>query len=134
MKLKYKKKSIHGYLIIGLTALIIGIVTRILFEKNEWTSSLFGIGIAFIGTYFYNLKFQYIAIKNGFIKESGLLGSKLKIDKITSFKKFARDYILTAGNNELHNNIELMDSDSLVELQEFISGLELNSSKIETKK
>ena len=92
------------------------------------------MGLIYFSMYVYNTRFQYISIQDGVIKENALFGTSLNLDEIASFRKFAGDYILQAGKKELYINTELIDSDSLPELQEFISSLELNSEKVETKK
>ena len=126
MKFKYKKKKLYANLVIGILFLIIG-VSSIYLDDFEFSSNqiFFAFGLVYIGYFFYNYKFQYIRVKNGIIQENGLFGTKLEIAEITSFKKFAGDYILKAGKKELRINTELIDADSLQELREFIVKLDI---------
>ncbi len=127
MKFNYKKKKLYTNLIIGILWVVIGVASLLFNEDSNWTDyGFFSFGLVYIGFFLFNCKFQYITVKNGIIQENGLFGKKLQIEKITSFKKFAGDYILKAGNKELHIKSELIDPSSLEELQEFINGLKLN--------
>jgi hypothetical protein len=125
MKFKYKKKHQYSNLIFGVLWIIFG-VGSVLFndgDDNWFLGANLGLGVVYLGTYIYNHFTGYITIKDGWIKESGLFGTKLEIAKITSFKKFAGDYILTAEDKKLHINTHLIDEDSLVELKANLSVL-----------
>ena len=131
MKFIYKKKHQYSNLIIGVLWIALG-TGSILFNEgdtNWFLGANLGLGVVYLGTYIYNHFTGYISIEDGVIKESGLFGTKLEIAKITSFKKFAGDYILTAGDQKLHINTNLIDEKSLDELKEFIEGLRLNSTE-----
>lgn len=102
MKFKYKKKHQYSNLIIGVLWIFLG-VGSILYDDGDtiwFLGANLGLGIVYLGTYIYNQLTGYISIKDGNIKESGLWGTKIEILKITSFRKFAGDYILTAGDKK----------------------------------
>tara|TARA_B110000503_G_scaffold135710_1_gene216781 strand:- start:2731 stop:3084 length:354 start_codon:yes stop_codon:yes gene_type:complete len=110
MKFIYKKKHQKSNLIIGVLWILLG-TGAILFnegDKNWFLGANIGLGIVYLGTYIYNHFTGYISIEDGIIKESGLFGTKLEIAKITFFKKFASDYILTAGDKKLNINTHLI--------------------------
>ena len=59
---------------------------------------------------------QYLTIQNGIIKENHLFGKKISLIEIKLIKKFAGDYILKTDNKELTINTQIIDANSLAEL------------------
>ena len=131
MILKYKKKNLYIHLVLGIVWIIFGFVMMATNDDEIAGKDLgyFAFGIVYFGLYIFNYTQHYIVVKDGIIKEPGLFGTKLKIDEITSFRKFAGDYIVVAKDKKLHINTELIDPYSLQELLEFIETLELKKGK-----
>ena len=94
MKFIYKKKHQYSNFIIGVLWILLGIGS-ILFNEgdNNWfLGANLGLGVFYLGNYIHNHFTGYISINDGMIKESGLFGAKLEIEKITSFKKFYKKF------------------------------------------
>lgn len=85
----------------------------------------------YIGHYLYDLTNQYLTIENGTIRKNGLygLGKKLNLDEINWIIKFVGDYTLKTKKKDLKINTELIDKDSLYELNKILAGLNLPPEK-----
>jgi len=117
MKIGYKKKHLNVNLIIGLFWLIWFFVR--VFEKNEpnWTDyGWIVISLMYLGLYFYQKNYKYLTIENGIINVNGPFGKKLNMTEIKRIKKFAGDYILKTDKKELTINTQIIDPNSLAEL------------------
>jgi len=117
MKIGYKKKHLNVNLIIGLVWLIWFFVR--VFEKNEpnWTDyGWIVIFLMYLGLYFYQKNYKYLTIENGIINVNGPFGKKLNLTEIKRIKKFAGDYILKTDKKELTINTQIIDPNSLAEL------------------
>ncbi len=117
MKIKYKKKRLNHNLIFGilwLTISLLGIFTK---DNPYWTDYGFLIiSILYLGTYFYEKKNQYLTIKKGQILVNQPFGKKIILAEIKRIKKFAGDYILKTDKKELTINTQIIDPNSLAEL------------------
>jgi len=104
-------------LIFGLVWLVwffIGILTK---DKPNWTDYGWIVisGMYLIG-YFYQRQNKYLTIENGIIKVNSPFGKKLNLTEIKRIKNFAGDYILKTDNKELTINTQIIDPNSLAEL------------------
>ncbi|SDR05662.1 hypothetical protein [Flagellimonas zhangzhouensis] len=117
MKIAYKKRQLNVNLILGLVWLIwffIGIFTK---EEPSWMDyGWIFISLMYLGLYFYQKNYKYINIENGIIKVNGPFGKKMSLTEIKRIKKFAGDYILKSDKEELTINTQIIDPDSLVDL------------------
>ncbi|MFD1613765.1 hypothetical protein [Gelatiniphilus marinus] len=132
MKIKFKKKRLRINLIFGMVWLILGILSIVTDEDLRWTDyGYLIIGILYLGHYLYDLTYQYLTIENGTIQKNGLygFGKKIILEEINWIKKFAGDYTLKTEQNELKINTELIDKDSLNELNKILAELNLPSKK-----
>ena len=66
--------------------------------------------------YFYEYFNQYLTIGNGIIKINSPFGKKMNLAEIKRIKKFAGDYILKTEKAELTINTQMIDPNSLAEL------------------
>ncbi len=124
MKIRYKKKRLLFNLAIGVAWLILGILGNNLKETVRWMDYGFVfISFLFIATYLYESTQQYITIKNGFIQINQLFGKKMKLDEIKSIRKFAGDYILETDTSKLTINTNLIEEESLSNLDSVLSEL-----------
>jgi hypothetical protein len=131
MTFKYKKKKLVTNLVFGILWVVFSAGSIYLDETPNWINGAnLGVALTFLLTYLYQANFQYISIKNGVIKETSLFGTSLLLNEITSFKKFAGDYIIKSRGKEIYVNTELIDPDSLLKLIEFMNGLELKDVKL----
>jgi len=83
------------------------------------------ISFLFLATYFYESSKQYLSIKDGFIKINQINGKKIKLKDIKSIRKFAGDYILESDKSKLTINTNLIEKDSLIDLDKELSKLNL---------
>jgi len=117
MKIGYKKKHLNVNLILGLVWLIwffVGVFGK---EKPNWTDyGWIVISLMYLGLYFYQKNYKYLTIENGIINVNGPFGKKLILTEIKRIKKFAGDYILKTDEKELTINTQIIDPNSLAEL------------------
>ena len=131
MTFKYKKKKLVTNLVFGILLVIFSAGSIYLDETPNWINGAnLGVALTYLLTYLYQANFQYISIKNGVIKETSLFGTSLLLNEITSFKKFGGDYFIKSRGKEIYVNTELIDSNSLLKLIEFMDGLELKDVKL----
>jgi hypothetical protein len=117
MEIKYRKKHLNVNLILGLVWLIWFFVGVFRKEEPNWTDyGWIVISLMYLGTHFYQKNYKYLTIENGIINVNGLFGKKLVLTEIKRIKKFAGDYILKADEKELTINTQIIDPNSLAEL------------------
>jgi len=117
MKIKYKKQPLLFYLTAGLFWLIFFIV--ILFEKERLNWIDYGwivMSFVYLGIFYFQKKYKYITIEDGIIRINGPLGKELKLIEIKRIKKFAGDYIIKTDQKEMTINTQIIDPNSLKEL------------------
>jgi hypothetical protein len=117
MKIKLKKKHLNINLFFGIFWCLFGIVELIFRENIDWFdygSLVFGI-IYLIG-FFYQKKHHYLTIQNDILKAHGSFGKSIKLSEIKSIKRFAGDYILKSDKKELTINTQVIEPNSLAEL------------------
>ena len=118
MKIRYTKKKLKVNLVLGLFWFVFGLVLLI-FNDFSNLSDTFWIVMAliYIGMYSYEYFNQYLTIENGIIKVNNLFGKKIYLTEIKQIKKnFAGDYILKTNKKELTINTQIIDPDSLADL------------------
>ncbi|UMB59875.1 hypothetical protein MHL31_12415 [Lutibacter sp. A80] len=117
MNIKFKKRHLKINLIFGIVWLIFGLLSIFTKEKAYWTDyGYIIISILYLLTYFYQKQYKYITIENGILKINGAFGKKINLSKVKQIKKFAGDYILKTDKKELTINTQIIDPDSLIEL------------------
>ena len=117
MKIQYKKRQLNFNLIFGIIWLTYFLVKLIFDEKLHWID--YGwilISLTYFGTYFYQMKFKYVCIENGTLTVNGPFGKKLNLTEIKRIKIFAGDYIIKTDKKELTINTQIIDPNSLIEL------------------
>lgn len=103
----------------GLIWLVFAIVQLFVldYENKSWIKyGWLGISLMYIIMYFYEYFNQYLTIENGIIKTNSLFGKKMNLTDIKRIKKFAGDYILKSDKAELTINTQIIDPNSLIEL------------------
>jgi hypothetical protein len=132
MKIKFKKKRLYINLILGIVWLALGILNLNEDDKIRWTDYGYLVaGILYIGHYLYDLTNQYLTIENGTIRKNVLYGFRknINLNEVNWIKKFAGDYTLKTEKKELKINTELIDKDSLTELNKILAELNLPPEK-----
>ena len=133
MKIKFKKKRLRVNLIHGIVWITFGNLSIVTDDEIRWTDyGYLVIGILYVGHYLYDLKNQYLTIENGTIRKNGLYGywKKINLNEINWIKKFPGDYTLKTKQKELKINTELIDKNSLTELNRILAELNLPPEKI----
>ena len=117
MKIEYKKKHLNVNLIFGLFWLIWFFIVVFGKEEPNWTDyGWIFISLMYLGLYFYQKNYKYLTIENGIINVNGPLGKKLNLTEIKRIKKFAGDYIIKTDKKELTINTQIIEPNSLAEL------------------
>ncbi|CAM4350915.1 hypothetical protein [Gillisia hiemivivida] len=127
MKFRYKNKQIKINLIFGIVWFVYGIIKVVITDKLIWIDyGWFAFSILYLIIYFYQKKEKYLTIENGIIKQNWPFGKQLNLTEIKSIKYFAGDLILKTENNELIINRQLIEENSLKDLEFELKKLNLN--------
>lgn len=126
MKIEYKKRQLNFNLIFGILWLSYFLAQLFLQDELHWIDyGWIFISLAYFGTYFYLKKYNYVTIENGSIKVNGPFGKQLNLTEIKQIRKFAGDYILKTDHKELTINTQLIDPNSLTELNAELENLDV---------
>ena len=126
MKIKYKKEPLIVYLTAGLFWFMLFNV--IFFEKEELSSLDYGwivMSLIYLGIFFYRKKYYYLTIIKDNIRVNGPLGKELKLTEVKRIKKFAGDYIIKTDQKEMTINTQIIDPNSLKELDAELKKLDV---------
>ncbi len=124
MKIGYKKRHLNINFILGIIWLVWFFVFDFNKEEMNWTDyGWLVISIAYLSIYFYQKKYKYVSIENGILTVNGPIGKKLNLTEIKRIKKFAGDYILKTDKKELTINTQIIDPNSLAELNAVLGKL-----------
>jgi len=127
MKFRYKNKQIKINLIFGIVWFVYGIIKVVITDKLIWIDyGWFAFSILYLIIYFYQKKEKYLTIENGIIKQNWPFGKQLNLTEIKNIKYFAGDLILKTENNELIINRQLIEENSLKDLEFELKKLNLN--------
>ena len=74
------------------------------------------MAIVYFGIYSYEYRNQYLTIENGTMKVNTLFGRKINMNEIERIKKFSGEYILKTDKKELTINTQIIDPNSLTNL------------------
>lgn len=128
MKIKFKKKRLLANLIFALVWIGLGLATLWGSDDRRWSDyGYLLIGLVYLGHYVFNFSNQYLTVENGTIRKNGLFGFKkrLNLNDIHHIKKFAGDYTLKTKQKTLVINTDVIDKDSLTELNDLLAQLNL---------
>jgi len=104
--------------------LIFGAINLFFNDFGKWTTyTWFGISLMYILIYSFDYFNQYLTIQNGIIKENHLFGKKIVLTEIKQIKKFAGDYIIKTDKAEMTINTQIIDPDSLADLNTELENL-----------
>jgi hypothetical protein len=117
MRIGYKKRHMNTNLIFGLVWLVWFFIRILTKDEPNWTDyGWIVISAMYLIVYFYQRQNKYLTIENGIIKVNDPFGKKLNLTEIKRIKKFAGDYILKSDKKELTINTQIIDPNSLAEL------------------
>ncbi|MGJ8735938.1 hypothetical protein [Zobellia laminariae] len=131
MKIRYKKKRLRVNLFIVIAWGVLVVLTLFFSSKRQWFDYVYFIMLIFhLAQYIYENKKQYLTIENGTISKNLLFQTKkMNLNEITQIKKFAGDYILKSKLEELTITTQIIDADSLVDLNAALEQLELPADR-----
>ena len=127
MKIRFTKKRLKHYLIFGILWLVLGTTAVIFNSDNIFNYGYLIIGILYFGTYLFENNKQYLTIENKIISKNHLIPKKINLNEIKRIKKFAGDYILKTDSTELRINTELIEKNSLAELDTVLENLNIET-------
>ena len=117
MRIVYKKRHMNINLIFGLIWLIYFFILSLTDDEKNWND--YGwliISLAYLSTYFYQRQNKYLTIENGILRVNWPFGKRVNLSEIKRIKKFAGDYILKTDKKELTINTQIIEPNSLAEL------------------
>ena len=130
MKIRYTKKRLRANLILGLLWLALGLAKGLFSVFDDWTDFFFfGMAILYLGQYLNEWQNQYLSIDQDQIKVNYPFGKKINLSDINRIKKFAGDYIIKTDKKELTINTQIIDRESLNDLNEVLAKLDLPPDK-----
>lgn len=127
MKIPYKKRYQNTNLI--LAVLWLGFFTIGIFIKDDPNWMDYGwllISFMYFGLYHYQKQKPYLSIENGILKRNSGFGKQINLNEIKHIKSFAGDYILQSDETKLKIDTQLIDSNSLENLNVELKRLNVN--------
>ncbi len=125
MKIKYESKRLKFNLWYGCLMIVIGIFGVI----NDAGSFLGYIWLFFgsllVATYFYDKKYQYLTIEDGFLKKHFPITRSIKIDEIKKIRKYVNSYKVETENKSMRISKGLIETNSLIQLEQYFQSLNL---------
>jgi hypothetical protein len=85
------------------------------------------LGVLFFGKYYFMTNRQYLTIENGIISKNQLIPKKINLNEVKVIKKLSGDYILQTDSAELEIDTELIEENSLSELNALLKNLNLET-------
>ena len=125
MKIQYKRRKLNFNLYFGMFWLILFLSQLFFDDELEWIDYSLFICLAYLGTYFYQVKYMYVRINHGVLTVNGPFGKNINLHEIKRIKRFAGDYILKSDNRKLTINTQVIDSKSLAELDQELEKLQV---------
>lgn len=132
MKIRYKNNTGIFYLLLGILWIAMGIFGLSLEGDNPFFDyASIAFGILYVLMFLYQRNYQYLKIENGVVQKSLFHASprRITLKKVVWIKKFAGDYILISDEKKFHINYDLIEKKSLLELEKFLSQLNLPPEK-----
>ncbi|MDC6350979.1 hypothetical protein PP178_05400 [Zeaxanthinibacter sp. PT1] len=128
MKVSYKQKHLRNYLLLGILFLLLG-SWRMLHGFDQLLGYLWlSLALISLSQYYYSRKKAYLTIKQGYLYKNLLFSRKLLLSDIKCIRKFAGDYILMTEKAQLTIDTQIIDKDSLEELECVLAQLDLEPS------
>lgn len=132
MKLKFKKKRFVYNLLLGLFWTGIAMDSILELEKIRWTKYIILVlGIQYLAKFLYEMKYQYIIIKDGTLQRSGLFHfhRKINLKEVYAIKEIQGTYYLKTDKTVFKIDTDLIDTSSLLHLHALLKELNLPADK-----
>ena len=125
MKIKYENNRLKFNLVYGSFMIIVGIIAIFHNSSSFFNYCWIIIGLLQVGTYFYDKKYQYLTIKNNTLIKHFLIPQKIKINEIKKVRKVKNTYKVETDKKTIRISKNLIEVDSLKELELFFDNLNL---------
>lgn len=132
MKLKFKKKRFAYNFLLGVFWTGIALDSILALEKIRWTKYIIlALGISYLAKFLYEIKYQYIIIKDGTLQRSGLFHfhRKINLKEVYAIKELHGTYYLKTNTTIFKINTDLIDTTSLLQLHSVLKELNLPADK-----
>lgn len=132
MKIRFKHKRLRAHLLIGLVWIAFGMVSLVTNDTARWTDyGYMAVGLLYLGHYGVDRTCQYLTIENGTLRKNGLygFGGGIALQDVVWIKKFAGDYTLITEQRQLKIDSDLIEENSLAELNQVLGALDLPPEK-----
>ncbi|MGY5846590.1 hypothetical protein ACW6QP_04160 [Salegentibacter sp. HM20] len=124
--IKYSPKRLKQSLIFGVFWTILGFLKLNYTEIISWIDyGYLVVAVLYWTTYLYEKNRQYLTIDANSIRKNTLPAKRIDISEIIQIKKFPGKYILISDSNRLSINIDLIEKDSLIQLNQILAELDL---------
>ena len=121
LNILYNQTHLKRSLILGISYVIIGSFSLFLNLQNHFLSGFIGLGIFYVVLYFWQKNRPYVQITDdAIIIDKGVTKKQIPLDQITSVKYFAGDYVVKTPLKEVTIDTNLLDKESLTDLQQFM--------------
>ncbi|NNF19198.1 MAG: hypothetical protein HKN61_05435 [Flavobacteriaceae bacterium] len=128
MKVSYKQKHLRNYLLLGILFLLLG-SWRMLQGIDQLLGYLWlSLALISLSHYYYSRRKAYLTIKQGYLYKNLLFSQRLLLSDIKHIRKFAGDYTLMTETTKLTIDTQIIDADSLEELECVLAQLDLENS------
>jgi hypothetical protein len=132
MKIKFKRTRLGVNFILGIVWILLGTSMILVNDNIHWTNyGYFILGTLYIGFFLHDYTNQYMTIENGTIRKNGLYGheKQINLNDIIWIQRINGDYLLKTNQQEFKINTDLIDIDSLIELNKLLAKLNLPPEK-----
>ena len=127
MKINYSKKRLYSNLVLGALFAILGGLEIYKGGANYFTYFQLLLGFLMVIIFFFQKKYQYLTIENGFLTKFGLRKKALQLDKIEQVQSFPGRIKIYTSENSLSINTSIVDEDLSHDLYRVLGSLNLKS-------
>lgn len=118
MQICYKRKIINANIFGGLIWMV-ALLASFLLDSLYNLSVLFYVlmSVLYFTISLYQMKYQYLTLKNGTIKQNWPFGKKIQLEQIQKIRHFSGEYILKSKDKTLKIDIYKIAPKSLQNLK-----------------
>lgn len=118
MQICYKRKIINANIFGGLIWMV-ALLVSFLLDSLYNLSVLFYVlmSVLYFTISLYQMKYQYLTLKNGTIKQNWPFGKKIQLEQIQKIRHFSGEYILKSKDKTLKIDIYKIAPKSLQNLK-----------------
>ena len=129
MKIRFSKRRLFSNLVLGILFSIMSSLRIFEGTASYFTYFQLLLGLLMIGTYFFEMKYQYLSIKNDVLTKNNLIKKTVQLDKIEQVQTFPGRIKLASSEKNLSINTSIIDKESINDLYRVLGSLELEPQK-----